>query len=213
MMVSHEALPPLEHFRTCILGPDDWQLAWAIHDVARWTPGWQWKLRAWYALYSGLHEALVGILPTAGIRATHLAGPYCFLSREWYQLHHPLLGSVERKIGIQMAKTSRPYVRPKWAPLRMLGLEATYDIKPWPNGTPNSSQLEPSYQIKTCTGGWPNDKELTHRRFWFTDANRKSLFRNYILSRATTRTENSLFSRPCLLVKHVNACALIPLPK
>ena len=29
-------------------------------------------------------------------------------------------------------------------------------IKPWPNGTPNSSQLEPSYKIKTCIGGWLN---------------------------------------------------------
>ena len=29
-------------------------------------------------------------------------------------------------------------------------------LKPWPNGTPNSSQLEPSYKIKTCIGGWPN---------------------------------------------------------
>ena len=28
--------------------------------------------------------------------------------------------------------------------------------KSWPNGTPNSSQLEPSYKIKTCIGGWPN---------------------------------------------------------
>ena len=31
------------------------------------------------------------------------------------------------------------------------------DLKPWPNGTPNSSQLEPGYKIKTCIGGWPND--------------------------------------------------------
>ena len=35
------------------------------------------------------------------------------------------------------------------------------------------------------------------------------LFRNYILSQGTTRTKNSLFSRPWFLVKHVNACALI----
>ena len=27
----------------------------------------------------------------------------------------------------------------------------------WPNGTPNSSQLESSYNIKTCIGGGPND--------------------------------------------------------
>ena len=30
-------------------------------------------------------------------------------------------------------------------------------LQPWPNGMPNSSQLEPSYKIKTCIGGWPND--------------------------------------------------------
>ena len=29
--------------------------------------------------------------------------------------------------------------------------------KPWPNGTPNISQLRPSYNIKTCISGWPND--------------------------------------------------------
>ena len=29
-------------------------------------------------------------------------------------------------------------------------------VKPWPNGTPNSSQLERSYKIKTCIGEWPN---------------------------------------------------------
>ena len=29
-------------------------------------------------------------------------------------------------------------------------------LKPWLNGTPSSSQLEPSYRIKTCIGGWPN---------------------------------------------------------
>ena len=29
-------------------------------------------------------------------------------------------------------------------------------LKPRPNGTPNSSQLEPSYKIKTCISGWPN---------------------------------------------------------
>ena len=36
---------------------------------------------------------------------------------------------------------------------------SSYDhsnVKPWKNGTPNSSQLEPSYEIKTCIGGWPN---------------------------------------------------------
>ena len=30
-------------------------------------------------------------------------------------------------------------------------------LKSWPNGTPNSSQLEPSYKIKICIGGWSND--------------------------------------------------------
>ena len=30
-------------------------------------------------------------------------------------------------------------------------------LKPWPNGTNYSSQLESSYKIKTCIGGWPND--------------------------------------------------------
>ena len=30
-------------------------------------------------------------------------------------------------------------------------------LKPWPNGTPKSSQLEPSYKIKTCIGGWPKN--------------------------------------------------------
>ena len=29
-------------------------------------------------------------------------------------------------------------------------------LKPWPNGTPNSSQLEPSYKTTLCVGGWPN---------------------------------------------------------
>ena len=29
-------------------------------------------------------------------------------------------------------------------------------LKPWPNGAPNSSQIEPSYKIKTCIGVWPN---------------------------------------------------------
>ena len=29
--------------------------------------------------------------------------------------------------------------------------------KPWPNGTPNSSQLKPSFKIKTFIGGWPNN--------------------------------------------------------
>ena len=33
----------------------------------------------------------------------------------------------------------------------------TERVKPWPNGTPKSSQLEPSYKIKTWIGGWPND--------------------------------------------------------
>ena len=32
-----------------------------------------------------------------------------------------------------------------------------HHFKPWPNGTPNSSQLEPSYKIKTCIGWWTND--------------------------------------------------------
>ena len=39
---------------------------------------------------------------------------------------------------------------------------------------------------------------VKHRRFWFTDPTRKSLFRNNILSHGTTRTENSQFSRPWL---------------
>ena len=52
-----------------------------------------------------------------------------------------------------------------------------------------------------------------HGPSWGTGANQKSLFRNYILSQGTTRTENSLFSRPWLLVKHVNACASITTPK
>ena len=30
-------------------------------------------------------------------------------------------------------------------------------LKPRPNGTPNSSQLEPSYKIKTYIDAWPND--------------------------------------------------------
>ena len=41
----------------------------------------------------------------------------------------------------------------------------------------------------------PSYKKAKHRCFWFTDANRKSLFRNYILPQRTTRTESSLFSR------------------
>ena len=56
-------------------------------------------------------------------------------------------------------------------------------------------------------------ERLKHRRFWLTDTNRKSLFRKCILSQGTTRTENSLFSRSGLLVKNVNACALIAMPK
>ena len=45
---------------------------------------------------------------------------------------------------------------------------------------------------------------------------RKSLFRNVSCltkQHETTRTANSHFSRPRLLVKHVNACALIAIPK
>ena len=43
-------------------------------------------------------------------------------------------------------------------------------------------------------------RELMQKLFWFTVASRKSLFRNYILSQRTTRTEHSLLSRPSLLV-------------
>ena len=31
-----------------------------------------------------------------------------------------------------------------------------WPLRPWPNGTPNSSQVEPSYKIRTCIRGLPN---------------------------------------------------------
>ena len=34
-------------------------------------------------------------------------------------------------------------------------------LKPWPNGAPNLSNLEPSYKIKTCVGRWPNGTGFT----------------------------------------------------
>ena len=50
------------------------------------------------------------------------------------------------------------------------------------------------------------------KRFRLTDDDQKSLFMNYILSQGTTRAKNILFSRPWLLVEHVNALTFIAMP-
>ena len=60
---------------------------------------------------------------------------------------------------LQVSMRCRPSCRP----------EIDTTLKPWPNGTPNSSKLEPSFKIKTCIGGWPNgtakSSQLTRKPF------------------------------------------------
>ena len=72
-------------------------------------------------------------------------------------------------------------------------VEIDRNVEPWPNGTPNSSQLEPGYEIKTCIGGWPNgiakSSQLARKPFNFLTTtahapkNNKKLGESWQLSR------------------------------
>ena len=86
--------------------------------------------------------------------------------------------------------------RPKCADIRLIFSICTDYF--WDGDSFTSScKGEKNLEAHSYFRGKSNYRELwKHRRFLFTDANRKSLFRYYILSQGTTRTEHSLFSRP-----------------
>ena len=63
-----------------------------------------------------------------------------------------ILSLVAAETSVSGRVTSRECARASLHMIILLGV----NVEPWPNGTPNSSQLEPSYKIKTCIGGWPN---------------------------------------------------------